>query len=167
MSQPVAAEAPEQNTKEQQANEILDELYNSSFTGEFPGVVEGLKLNKSTKEDVFNLLGQPTKDSTGDFDVYYANMGHPGYAFSYADDGTIKEIRYLGTNIQRQTNLGGITEAKLLHELGVPDSITPILDSRESKLLYTVGEYHLEFIIGNDPQVDTDQRTVTHVNLVN
>ena len=45
-------------------------------------------------------------------------MGHPGYAFGYDSNHIISEIRYFGTNVERQTNLGSITEINLKKQLG-------------------------------------------------
>lgn len=95
------------------AAEILNELYNTAFKGEMPQDIEGLKVNKSTQSDVYNKIGEPEKkaDAGNRFDLYSSNMGNPGYGFSYNKDNTISQIRYFGTGVERQQNLGGITPA--------------------------------------------------------
>jgi hypothetical protein len=88
-------------------------------------------------------------------------MGHPGYAFGYDQNNVINEIRYFGTNVERQTNLGSITQANLKKELGQPNFTSKVKGdgTTQTKYTYHAGAYDLEFIFD-------DAKTLNHVNLV-
>ncbi|MFY4775717.1 DUF4309 domain-containing protein [Metabacillus sp. RGM 3146] len=109
----------------QLAVEKLKSMYKTSLQGEFSRDVMGLKVGKSTKSDVYKKIGAPPMHAgkNSQFDIYTADMGHPGYAFAYNKDKTIKEIRYLGTNVERQTSLGGITTYVIGKFIGKADQI--------------------------------------------
>ncbi|GAA0610465.1 YjgB family protein [Virgibacillus siamensis] len=141
----------------QEAVEYLDNIYDHAFNGEMPGAVQGLKINKSTKKDVHQRLGNPPKVK-GQFDLYGWNMGNPGYGFAYNKDNTISEIRNFGTGVERQTNLGGITPAVMSEQIGSADKILAVPNTNEMDFVYETGDYELHFVVGSD-------HTVDHVNL--
>ncbi|QIW79451.1 YjgB family protein [Bacillus tequilensis] len=146
--------------KSQSAAELVKNLYNTAYTGEMPQQVQGLTVNKSTKSDVHAVLGEPERPSEGDnrFDLYPWNMGQPGYGFSYHKDMTISEIRYFGTGVERQQNLGGVTPEVLWNEIGPANRVLTVPFTDEIDYVYDTGGYELHFVIGKD-------QTADHVNL--
>ena len=142
------------------ALETLNKLYKHAHLGEMHNFEHELTLNKSTREDVRIELGSPDEeaDTTNDFDKYHGSMGQASYAFSYHKNGTISEIRYFGTNIEREQNLGGINAEVLNEQLGSPDKILTVPNTNEINYVYKTGDYELHFIID-------DSQTVNHVNL--
>lgn len=148
------------STENQKAVETLNNLYDSAFLGEMPGLVYGLKINDSTKGDVHKKIGLPEEPANKDnpFDRYHGSMGQASYAFAYHKDGTISEIRYFGTQVERQQNLGGITPAVLSKQIGSADKILSVPDTNEIDYVYQTGKYELHFVVGSDQKVD-------HVNL--
>ncbi|WP_406621704.1 YjgB family protein [Bacillus atrophaeus] len=159
-AQAASQSAAASETTHPRAAEILNELYNTAFKGEMPQDIEGLKLNKSTQSDVYNKIGEPEKkaDAGDPFDLYSSNMGNPGYGFSYNKDNTISQIRYFGTGVERQQNLGGITPAVLSKQIGSADQILTVPHTHEIDYVYFTGDYELHFVIGSD-------QTADHVNL--
>lgn len=144
----------------QQAIETLNQLYDQAYSGEMPKLVDGLQINVSTKEDVHNQIGLPEEPATNDdpFDHYHGSMGQASYAFSYHQNGRISEIRYFGTQVERQQNLGGISPAVLSEQIGSADKILTVPNTNEKDYVYITGDYELHFVIGDDQKVD-------HVNL--
>lgn len=144
------------------ALKTLNSFYKPALKGQFPGAVSGLTIGKSTKQDVYKAIGEPSvpgKDSDA-FDVYGANMGNLGYAFSYKLN-KIREMRYFGTNVERQTNIGGITMKMLKKNWFAPDATTTFKNgkTKQTKLTYHRGEYKLEFIFNSSTDLD-------HINLL-
>ncbi|WP_145035643.1 YjgB family protein [Paenibacillus sp. Y412MC10] len=144
------------------ALKTLNSFYKPALKGQFPGPVSGLTIGKSTKQDVYKAIGEPSvpgKDADA-FDVYGANMGNPGYAFSYKLN-KIREMRYFGTNVERQTNIGGITMKMLKKNWFAPDATTTFKNgkTKQTKLTYHRGEYKLEFIFNSSTDLD-------HINLL-
>lgn len=144
------------------ALKTLNSFYKPALKGQFPGAVSGLTIGKSTKQDVYKVIGEPPvpgKDADA-FDVYGANMGNPGYAFSYKLN-KIREMRYFGTNVERQTNIGGITMKMLKKNWFAPDATTTFKNgkTKQTKLTYHRGEYKLEFIFNSSTELD-------HINLL-
>ncbi|MCI1777268.1 MAG: YjgB family protein [Paenibacillus lautus] len=144
------------------ALKTLNSFYKPALKGQFPGAVSGLTIGKSTKQDVYKAIGEPPvpgKDADA-FDVYGANMGNPGYAFSYKLN-KIREMRYFGTNVERQTNIGGITMKMLKKNWFAPDATTTFKNgkTKQTKLTYHRGEYKLEFIFNSSTDLD-------HINLL-
>ncbi|WFB60999.1 YjgB family protein [Paenibacillus sp. BR1-192] len=144
------------------ALKTLNSFYKPALKGQFPGAVSGLTIGKSTKQDVYKAIGEPSvpgKDADA-FDVYGANMGNPGYAFSYKLN-KIREMRYFGTNVERQTNIGGITMKMLKKNWFAPDATTTFKNgkTKQTKLTYHRGEYKLEFIFNSSTELD-------HINLL-
>ncbi|MEC0544735.1 YjgB family protein [Bacillus inaquosorum] len=144
----------------QSAAELVKNLYSTAYTGEMPQQAQGLTVNKSTKGDVHAALGEPERPVGGDnrFDLYHWNMGHPGYGFSYHKDMTISEIRYFGTGVERQLNLGGVTPEVLQNEIGPANRVLTVPFTDEIDYVYDTGRYELHFVIGTD-------QTADHVNL--
>ncbi|MBY7142542.1 YjgB family protein [Virgibacillus sp. NKC19-3] len=141
----------------QEAAETLNNIYDKAYIGEMPGNVHDLNINEDDKEDVYHRLGSPQQED-GQFDLYGWNMGNPGYGFAYNEDNSIAEIRYFGTGVERQTNLGGITPAVLDEQLGSADEILHVPQTNETDYVYNTDNYELHFIVGSDDTVD-------HVNL--
>ncbi|NUU63669.1 YjgB family protein [Paenibacillus agri] len=157
-----AATASASVTDSGQALKTLNSFYKPALKGQFPGSVSSLTVGKSTRQEVSKLLGEPEqKGNNADaFDVYHAEMGHPGYAIAYKLD-KIREIRYLGTNVERQTNIGGITMSMLKKNWFAPSSTTTIKNGKlkQTKLTYVRGDYKLEFIFNSSTDLD-------HINLL-
>jgi hypothetical protein len=157
-----AAAASASVTASEQALQTLNSFYKPALKGQFPGSVSSFTVGKSTRNDVYKLFGEPEQKSKNAdaFDVYHAEMGHPGYAFSYKLD-KIREIRYFGTNIERQTNIGGITMNMLKKNWYTPNATTTITNGKvkQTKLTYLRGDYKLEFIFNNSTELD-------HINLL-
>lgn len=144
------------------ALKTLNSFYKPALKGQFPGAVSGLTIGKSTKQDVYKAIGEPSvpgKDADA-FDVYGANMGNPGYAFSYKLN-KIREMRYFGTNVERQTNIGGITMKMLKQNWFAPNATTTFKTGKikQTKLTYNRGDYKLEFIFNSSTELD-------HINLL-
>jgi hypothetical protein len=143
-----------------QALQTLNSFYKPALQGQFPGL-KGLTVEKSTRQVVIKAIGKPEmpgKDSDA-FDVYHAEMGHPGYAISYKLN-KIREMRYFGTNVERDSNIGGITVKMLVQEWGAPHSSTVFKSGKitQKKIIYIRGAYQLEFIFNNNTNLD-------HINL--
>ncbi|MFY0779403.1 YjgB family protein [Peribacillus simplex] len=139
----------------------LHEIYNKAFSGEMPYTAKGLTISENTKKEVYETFGSPPEPGNSDetFDYYHAEMGHPGFAFAYNDDKTISQIRYFGTNVERDDNLGSITPKVLGKQLGSADEIRHISSTNEINYIYKTGNYELQFIVGED-------QTVDHINLL-
>ncbi|CAN2253142.1 YjgB family protein [Bacillus vallismortis] len=144
----------------QSADELVKDLYNTAYKGEMPKQAQGLVINKSTKGDVHAALGEPERPIAGDnrFELYRWNMGQPGYGFSYHQDMTISEIRYFGTGVERQQNVGGVTPEVLRNELGRANRVLTVPFTDEIDYVYDTGQYELHFVMGTDQAAD-------HVNL--
>ncbi|MEJ8307194.1 YjgB family protein [Saccharibacillus sacchari] len=145
------------------AQEKLASFYKPALKGEFPGNPAGFVVGQTKRSDIIDKFGQPdvTRTSVNGFDSYTANMGNPGYAMSYTAAGVLKEIRYFGTNVERQTNIGGITMAMVKKSWYTPTSTTTIKNGNttQTKLTYKRGDYNLEFIFNNSLDL-------SHINLV-
>ncbi|MDR0269507.1 YjgB family protein [Paenibacillus sp.] len=157
-----AAAASQGNYASEHALRTLMSFYKPAMKGQFPGAVDNLTVGKSTRKDVFKTIGDPElpRKNANDYDVYGANMGHPGYAFTYQSD-KIHEIRYFGTNIERQTNIGGITMSMVKQHWFAPNSTTTIKNgkTKQTKLTYIRENYKVEFIFNNSTDLD-------HINLL-
>ncbi|MFS0559270.1 YjgB family protein [Terribacillus sp. 179-K 1B1 HS] len=153
-----AGEAIHSSETNEAALETLQTIYTQAYEGSSVGLAGNFTIGESTRTDVVDRLGKPFLSDT--FDTYHAEMGNPGFSFAYSEDGILSEIRYLGTNVERQTNLGSITPAILEEELGKADAITSISQTDQHKYLYETGDFELEFIV-NDETLQVD-----HVNLV-
>lgn len=155
VTQPVHAAAASK-TENQRAQELVNSLDQSAFKGEMPQHVKGLKINQSTRQDVYDKIGEPEQkaDSRNPFDLYSWNMGNPGYGFSYHKNGKISEIRYFGTGVERRLNLGGVTPDVLIKQIGSADKILTVPKTGETDYVYHTGQYELRFVIGSDQKAD-------------
>ncbi|REE91711.1 uncharacterized protein DUF4309 [Paenibacillus taihuensis] len=145
------------------AFETLMSFYKPALQGQFPNF-HGFTLGSTTHGTVIKALGEaedPAKDADG-FDVYHAEMGHPGYAINYKLN-KIREMRYFGTNVERQTNLGGISVRMLVQHWGTPNESVLIKSGKlvQKKITYVRGKYQLEFIFNGTTGTGLD-----HINLV-
>ncbi|NBD24839.1 YjgB family protein [Paenibacillus glycinis] len=144
------------------ASKTLNSFYKPALNGRFPGSVNKLKIGVSTRQNVLGLIGKPDKTRTNadGFDSYSAEMGHPGYAIAYKLN-KIREMRYFGTNVERQTNIGGITKRMLFKQWGAPSRSNIIRNGSlvQQKITYNRGKYKLAFIFNSSTQLD-------HINLL-
>ncbi|MDN4526122.1 YjgB family protein [Fictibacillus fluitans] len=157
-----SAKVSDQSTAaEKDAAEKLTTIYYSAYEGHFPNNAFDFYIGKSTKADVHEKWGPPSTpiSKTSDFEIYHAEMGNPGYAFSYDKNNIIKEIRNLGTNVERDHSIGGITVKMLGDEIGSADHIRHLRETGETSYIYETGDFELEFIIGKNGKAD-------HVNLL-
>lgn len=146
-----------------QAFQTLMSFYKPALQGQFPNF-HGFAIGSTSHETVIKTIGKaeaPATDADG-FDVYHAEMGHPGYAINYKLD-KIREMRYFGTNVERETNLGGITVRMLVQHWGAPHASTLFKTGKtvQKKLTYVRGSYLLEFIFNGTSGTGLD-----HINLV-
>ncbi|WP_411348387.1 YjgB family protein [Paenibacillus sp. WLX2291] len=140
----------------------LNSFYKPALKGQFPGNVQEFAIGKTKRADVmkrFSSADVPRTSATG-FDAYTATMGSPGYSFRYTND-VLSEIRYFGTNVERQTNIGGITMQLLRQQWYAPSSTSTITTGKQkqTKVTYNRGDYKLEFIFNTGTDLD-------HINLV-
>lgn len=144
------------------ALKTLNSFYKPALKGQFPGAVSGLTVGKSTRQDVIDKIGEPPQPgkNASSFDVYGANMGNPGYAISYKSN-KIQEMRYFGTNVERQTNIGGITMSMVKKHWYAPSSVSTFKNGKktQTKLTYNRGDYKIEFIFNYSTDLD-------HINLL-
>lgn len=70
-------------------------------------------------------------------------------------------MRYFGTNVERGTNIGGITMNMLRKNWYAPESTTTIKNGKvkQTKITYLRGQYKLEFIFNSSTDLD-------HINLM-
>lgn len=162
MAKPAAEQSVPQGPKA-----ALNSIYELAHKGQMPYYAKGLKIGVQTKKDVRHQLGNPYPETgQSGFDLYHAEMGNPGFAFHYDAKGKIDEIRYFGTNVEKETNIGGMTPALLKKQLGSADSVSTIPQTKEKKYVYRTGDYELEFIVGHDPDISQHELTVLHINLI-
>ncbi|MGG1864542.1 YjgB family protein [Bacillus safensis] len=162
MTKPAAEQSVPQGPKA-----ALTSIYELAPKGQMPYYAKGLKIGVQTKKDVHHKLGNPYPETgQSSFDLYHAEMGNPGFAFHYDAKGKIDEIRYFGTNVEKETNIGGMTPALLKKQLGSADSVSTIPQTKEKKYVYRTGDYELEFIVGHDPDISQHELTVLHINLI-
>ena len=94
-----------------------------------------------------------------EFDFYHGSMGNASYQIAYDEKDVMKEARYFGTNVERQTNLGGITKEDVLKYAGEPVEERKIPSTGETNLVYHIGSYELQFVLVKNGTTD-------HVNLL-
>ncbi|WP_336823248.1 DUF4309 domain-containing protein [Sporosarcina sp. USHLN248] len=136
--------------------EMLNNLYEDAKKGKVYKVPNGIYVGKTTRKEVVNRIGEPEEQD--DYDHYHGSMGNASYAFRYNQNEILQEARYFGTNVERQTNLGGITEKDLREQLGNPHELRTIDATNETNFIYDLNRYELQFVIGEDG-------TASHVNL--
>ncbi|GKV55358.1 hypothetical protein NCCP2222_13050 [Sporosarcina sp. NCCP-2222] len=151
------SETTVEDEQKQMALDMLNGLAERAEEGKVYQPDQGFIIGKTTRKDVYNAIGEPEEKNQG-YEHYHGSMGNPSVAFKYNGDGVLQEARYFGTNVERQTNLGGITEEDLTAQLGRPDDIRKIEATGEKNIRYHVGEFELQFIIGDNGKPD-------HVNL--
>lgn len=158
---PVDEELEEDQSIEQEqkqmALDMLHELVKDAEEGRVYRLSEGIFIGETTREEVYDLIGEP--EEKDEFEHYHGSMGYASYDLAYDEDGILKEARYFGTNVERQTNLGGITEKDLKEQIGEPAETRVIESTDETNDLYRVGAFEIQFILGEDGTVD-------HVNLL-
>lgn len=158
-----AAQSTKVTVAEQKmALETLMSFYKPALSGHFPTTQKNgeFVIGKTTRETVLKAIGlaeQPRTAAAG-FDEYHAEMGHSGYALAYDAKNVLKEIRYFGTNVERETNIGGITMAMLKQHWYTPASTSTIANTKQTKLTYVRGSYKVEFIFNSATKLD-------HINL--
>lgn len=144
------------NLQKEMALETLIGIFEDAKTGKVFRLSDGIYIGKTSRKEVVDLIGEPEEKDT--FDHYHGSMGNASYDLAYNENGVLTEARYLGTNVERQTNLGGITTKDLIDQIGEPDQKREIDSTNETNYIYKVGEYELQFIMKNDETTD-------HVNL--
>lgn len=158
-----AASASISTQQKQMVIENLNSFYKPALKGQFPGNASDFMIGKTTRSEVIKRFGPaevPRKSSSG-YDAYTATMGSPGYAFHYNKNNVLDEMRYFGTNVERQTNIGGITIPLLHQQWYAPASTTKIGSGtkQQTKVTYLRGDYKLEFIFNTSTDLD-------HINLL-
>ncbi|WP_153721113.1 DUF4309 domain-containing protein [Sporosarcina cascadiensis] len=152
-----SSESSAEDEQQQMAINMLKELTNDAKKGIVYRQGTQWIIGKTTREEIHQEIGEP-EEMKGDFEHYHGSMGSPSIAFKFDGNEVLEEARYFGTNIERQTNLGGITEIILYQELGDPADTHLIEATGETNIMYQPGHYELQFIIGKDGTAD-------HVNL--
>ncbi|MEW4372190.1 YjgB family protein [Paenibacillus kandeliae] len=157
-----AASASDARYQRNLAIQTLNSFYKPALKGQFPGDVREFTIGKSKRVDVMKRFGSAEipRTSAAGFDTYTATMGSPGYSFRYTND-VLSEIRYYGTNVERQTNIGGITMKLLRQQWYAPSATSTIVNGKQkqTKVTYNRGDYKLEFIFNTSTDLD-------HINLV-
>lgn len=159
-----AADGETESTEEipdeqkQMAIETLKGIVKDAEQGTVYRFASGFTVGESTREEVYAEISEP-EEQAGEFDFYHGSMGQASYQIAYDENDVMKEARYYGTNVERQTNLGGITKEDLLKEIGEPAEERTISATGETNVIYYLGDYELQFILGEDGTTD-------HVNLL-
>jgi hypothetical protein len=139
------------------AIDTLNGLVRDAKEGKVYRPDQEFKVGKTVRNDIVQAIGEP-EEKIGGYDHYHGSMGNPSVAFKYDGKDVLVEARYFGTNVERQTNLGGITEEDLIEQLGKPADSRRIESTGEKNIRYHLNDFELQFIIGKDGSVD-------HVNL--
>lgn len=157
-------EKPEATSEEisgeqkQMAVETLKGIVKDAEKGMVYRFASGFTVEESTREEVYAAISEP-EEKAGEFDFYHGSMGQASYQIRYDENDVMQEVRYFGANVERQTNLGGITKEDLIKEIGKPEGERTISAAGETNIVYHVGDYELQFILGKDGTVD-------HINLL-
>ncbi|MCM3757102.1 DUF4309 domain-containing protein [Sporosarcina aquimarina] len=151
--------ADESIDKEQKkmAIDTLNDLVLDGKKGKVYHLNDNFYVGKTTQTDVYNTIGKPERKDT--FDRYTGSMGQASYDLRYNEKGLLVEARYLGTNVERQTNLGGISSKDLVEQLGNPDEKRMLEDSNQTSYIYELGSYEIQFVM-------TEKDNADHVNLL-
>lgn len=155
------------STQQQTGQALLNTFYKPALQGHFPAAngtsVDKFVVGKTTRSAVIQAYGKPTtpRSSASGFDTYHAEMGTPGYAMSYNSSNVLKEIRYLGTQVERKQTIGSITMSVLKQNWYAPASTSTITTGghKQTKLTYNRGGYKLEFVYNSPTDLD-------HINLL-
>lgn len=146
----------DENLQKEMALDTLAEIVEDAETGLVYRLSEGVYIGQTTRQEVIELIGEPEEKDT--FDRYHGSMGNASYDLAYDEEGILAEARYFGTNVERQTNLGGITTKDLIDLLGEPVEKREIASTNETNYSYEVKDFELQFIMKDDGTAD-------HVNL--
>ncbi|WP_186670912.1 hypothetical protein [Sporosarcina sp. BP05] len=63
---------------------------------------DGFYIGKTSRKHIQDSIGKP--EISDSYDHYTGSMGQASYDLSYDSKGILKEARYFGTNVERQTN---------------------------------------------------------------
>lgn len=140
------------------AIDTLKEIVKNAETGIVYRFSDGFQVGKATRDEVYAAIGEP-KEQVDEFDFYHGSMGNASYQIAYDKNNVMEEARYFGTNVERQTNLGGITKKDLLEHVGEPAEERKIPATGETNLVYHAGDYELQFVLAKNGTTD-------HVNLL-
>ncbi|MFD1884501.1 YjgB family protein [Paenibacillus wenxiniae] len=146
---------------------LLNTFYKPALKGMLPSAngnpVNTFIVGKTTRAEVMSIYGKPTtpRKTASGYDLYHAEMGTPGYAMSYNSANVLKEIRYLGTQVERKQTIGSITMSVLKQTWYAPSATSTIMagGQKQTKLTYNRGDYKLEFIYNSPTDLD-------HINLL-
>ncbi|WPP40961.1 YjgB family protein [Paenibacillus hunanensis] len=169
LTSPSAYAASTSSTASQQMTgaALLNTFYKPALKGMLPSAngnpVDKFVVGKTTRGTVVATYGKPTTSRTtaSGYDIYHAEMGTPGYAMSYNSANVLKEIRYLGTQVERKQTIGSITMSVLKKTWYAPSSTSTMTTGgqKQTKLTYNRGDYKLEFIYNSPTDLD-------HINLL-
>lgn len=140
------------------AIDTLKEIVKNAESGIVYRFSDGFQVGKATRDEVYAAIGEP-EEQVDEFDFYHGSMGNASYQIAYDKNDVMEEARYFGTNVERQTNLGGITKKDLLEHVGEPAEERKIPATGETNLVYHTGDYELQFVLAKDG-------TTGHVNLL-
>ncbi|MBW8351399.1 YjgB family protein [Bacillus sp. IITD106] len=146
-----------EDEQKQMAIDTLKGLVENANDGRVYKLGDGIYVGKTKRNEVYDLIGEP--EEKGEFDRYHGSMGNASYDLAYDDKDVLKEARYRGTNVERQTNLGGITVNDLKNQIGEPNEIREISKTDEKNYIYRIGQYELQFVMDASGTAD-------HVNLL-
>ncbi|MEW4371369.1 YjgB family protein [Paenibacillus kandeliae] len=166
-SSSVYAASTSMASSQQSGAALLNTFYKPALKGHFPEAngnpVDKLIVGDTTRASAIAIYGKPTtsRTSASGYDMYHAEMGTPGYALSYNSSNVLKEIRYLGTTVERKQTIGSITMSVLKKNWYAPSSTATITSGgkKQTKLTYNRGDYKLEFIYNSPTDLD-------HINLL-
>lgn len=144
--------------QKQMALEVLDGVVKNAENGIVYRLSDGFKVGESSRDEVYAAIGEPEEQLDG-FDFYHGSMGNASYQIAYDENDVMKEARYFGTNVERQTNLGGITRDDLLEHIGEPVEERDVPATGETNIIYHIADYELQFVMAEDGTTD-------HVNLL-
>ncbi|MBS4219154.1 DUF4309 domain-containing protein [Bacillus sp. FJAT-49711] len=147
-----------ESEQKQMAIDTLNDLVKDAKDGRVYKLGDGIYIGKTKRDEVYELIGEPEEKENG-FERYHGSMGNASYDLAYDDGGVLKEARYRGTNVERQTNLGGITVQDLKEQIREPDEIRKISKTDEINYIYRLGLFELQFVMGPDGTAD-------HVNIM-
>ncbi|MCJ8007454.1 DUF4309 domain-containing protein [Lederbergia wuyishanensis] len=137
-----------ENEQKQMALDTLKELLEEAKDGRVYKLASEIYVGKTKRNEVYDLIGEP--EEKGDFDRYHGSMGYASYDLAYDDKDVLKEARYRGTKVERQSNLGGITVNDLKKQIGEPDEIREISMTDEKNYIYRFGQYEFQFVMNAD-----------------
>ncbi len=146
----------DEELQKEMAIDTLAGIVEDAKTGQVYRLSNGIYIGVTTRQEVIELIGGPEEKDT--FDQYHGSMGNPSFDLAYDEKGILTEARYFGTNVERQTNLGGIRTKDLIDLLGEPVEKREITSTNETNYIYKVEGFELQFIMKNDGTTD-------HVNL--